>query len=343
MKQKNYINVFLQVLLWLFYTLIPLFYTLQRLANDPSWAEKSTFNNPIFWLFVNISSIGLFYFNSEYLIPNFFKKKKVVSYFVILGGIIVILILIRVALRIYITGDSDKLTYYFYFNSLLPYLFIFAISTSYRFFSDYVKEDKIKSDLENERLKSELSFLRSQISPHFMFNLLNSMVSLARKKSDLLEPMLIKMSEILRYMLYEKDDSKISIDKENAYLTNYIDLQILRFGKKVTVNFISKIENESLLIEPMLLIPFVENAFKHGTGMVKEPTIAVELETNSEGIFFRVKNIKSTAQLAESKDSSSGIGLANVKRRLDLLYKKKHILEIIDSENSYQVSLTIFS
>lgn len=343
MKPKNYINVFLQVLLWLFYTLIPLFYTLQRLANDPSFSERSTYNNPIFWLFVNISSIGLFYINSEYLLPNFFKKKRVVSYFLILAGMIVVLILIRVALRITITGNSDKLTYYFYFNSFLPYLFIFAISTSYRFFSDYVKEDKIKSDLENERLKSELSFLRSQISPHFMFNLLNSMVSLARKKSDLLEPMLIKMSEILRYMLYEKDDSKIPIDKENAYLTNYIDLQILRFGKKVRVNFTSKIENESLLIEPMLLIPFVENAFKHGTGLVKEPTIDIELKTNTEGIFFRVKNIKSPAQAAESKDTSSGIGLVNVKRRLDLLYNKKHNLEIIDSESSYQVSLTIFS
>jgi LytS/YehU family sensor histidine kinase len=138
-----------------------------------------------------------------------------------------------------------------------------------------VREEKIKSDLENERLKSELSFLRSQISPHFMFNLLNSMVSLARKKSDLLEPMLIKMSEILRYMLYEKDDSKIPIEKEHAYLNNYIDLQILRFGKKVKVNFESNLENTSLLIEPMLLIPFVENAFKHGTGMIKEPTIDI--------------------------------------------------------------------
>lgn len=342
MIQKRYINRFLQVLLWLFYALIPLFYTLQRLANDPSFSERSTYNNPIFWLFVNISSVGLFYFNSEYLIPNFFKKKRVVSYFLILAGIIVVLILIRVALRITITGNSDKLTYYFYFNSLLPYLFIFAISTSFRFFSDYVREDKIKSDLENERLKSELSFLRSQISPHFMFNLLNSMVSLARKKSDLLEPMLIKMSEILRYMLYEKDDSKIPIEKEHAYLNNYIDLQILRFGKKVKVNFDSNLENTSLLIEPMLLIPFVENAFKHGTGMVKEPTIDIILETNAEGIFFQVKNIKSPAQQMDSKDPSSGIGLVNVKRRLDLLYQKKNKLKIVDSANSYQVSLNIY-
>ena len=172
MIQKRYINIFLQVLLWLFYTLIPLFYTLQRLANDPSFSERSTYNNPIFWFFVNLSSIFLFYFNSEYLIPNFFKKKKPITYFGLLAIMIVAFILIRVFLRINITGNSDKLTYYFYFNSLLPYLFIFAISTSYRFFSDYVREERIKSDSENERLKSELSFLRSQISPHFMFNLM---------------------------------------------------------------------------------------------------------------------------------------------------------------------------
>lgn len=342
MIQKRYINIFLQVLLWLFYTLIPLFYTLQRLANDPSFSERSTYNNPIFWFFVNLSSIFLFYFNSEYLIPNFFKKKKPITYFGFLGGLIIAFILIRIFLRINITGNSDKLTYYFYFNSLLPYLFIFAISTSYRFFSDYVREDKIKSDLENERLKSELSFLRSQISPHFMFNLMNSMVSLARKKSELLEPMLIKMSELLRYMLYEKDDSKIPIEKELAYLNNYIDLQKLRFGKKVVVTFDISIENDSLLIEPMLLIPFVENAFKHGTGMIKEPTIDIILRTGSDGMFFQVKNIKSPYQANDSKDSSSGIGLNNVKRRLDLLYKNKHSLTIKDEQTNYLVSLIIF-
>ncbi|MFT6205845.1 MAG: sensor histidine kinase YesM [Spirosomataceae bacterium] len=168
------------------------------------------------------------------------------------------------------------------------------------------------------------------------------MVSLARKKSDLLEPMLIKMSEILRYMLYEKDDSKIPIEKEYAYLNNYIDLQILRFGKKVKVNFESNLENTSLLIEPMLLIPFVENAFKHGTGIIKEPTIDIILETNADGIFFQVKNITSSAQQIDTKDPSSGIGLVNVKRRLDLLYQKRNKLKIVDSANSYQVSLNIY-
>ncbi len=200
----------------------------------------------------------------------------------------------------------------------------------------------MKSDTENERLRSELSFLRSQISPHFMFNLMNSMVSLARKKSDLLEPMLIKMAELLRYMLYEKDDSKISIGKELAYLHNYIDLQKLRFGKKVQVTFDSLIENDSLQIEPMLLIPFVENAFKHGTGMIKEPKIDVNLQSNGGGIFFQVKNIKSPHEVNESKDSSSGIGLNNVKRRLDLLYRSRYSLTIDDQNSTYEVSLNIF-
>lgn len=340
MISKKYTNVLIHVLLWMFYTLIPLFYTLQRLAYDPSYTEKATYNNPIFWFFVSLSSVFLFYINSEVLLPKFFKKKKALEYFTLLAVLIVSFIAIRIILRISITGKSEELTYYFYFNSLLPYLLIFAISTSFRFFSDYVKEEKEKSELENEQLKSELSFLRSQISPHFMFNLMNSMVSLARKKSDLLEPMLIKMSELLRYMLYEKDETKIALEKELAYLKNYIDLQILRFGKKVEVNFSSNVTDERFKIEPMLLIPFVENAFKHGTGLIEQPKIDIEISTTDSQIDFKVKN-KFQNDTQDSKDPSSGIGLANVKRRLDLLYNNKYDLMIKNNECIFEINLKL--
>lgn len=332
MHQKKYFYIFLHAILWLAYSLLPLTYALQRESSKVADVTKSAFTNPVFLVYVSLSSILLFYLNSEILIPQLFKKKKTIQYFTYSIIIILVLILLRVLLRIKITGNS-YLTYYFYFNAFLPYIMIFAISASYRFFSDFQDEQKRLREKENERLKSELSFLRSQISPHFMFNLMNSLVALARKKSEILEPTLIKVSELLRYMLYEKDDSKISIEKELTYLRSYIELQRLRFGSHISIVFETKESNSHHGIEPMLLIPFVENAFKHGTGMVVEPTINIFLEANEKQLTFRVRN-KINSENNESKDNSSGIGLANVKRRLDLLYPKNHSL-IINSDSGF--------
>lgn len=341
MISKKYLSYFFHVLLWAFYSFMPVLYALQRLSYDPSFASKSTFNHPIFWIFVSLSSITLFYLNAFYLIPNFYKKKKPLTYALYLTILIFSFILIRMAIRTWITSPENKeLSYYFYFNALLPYLTIFALSTSYYFFLDYQNEQKIKSEILNEQLKSELSFLRSQISPHFMFNLMNSMVSLARKKSELLEPMLIKMSELLRYMLYEKDGNRISIEKEYNYISSYIDLQKLRFGKKLNVTFNSKLNDTEITIEPMLLIPFVENAFKHGTGIISNPMIDIKLETDENLLTFSVIN-KLSNDSFESKDKSSGIGLTNVKRRLLLLYPHQHTLRIEKTDTEYIVELNI--
>ena len=149
-----------------------------------------------------------------------------------------------------------------------------------------------------------------------MFNILNSLASLARKKSDSLEPAIIQLSQLMRYSLYHTD-KKVSLEQEAAYIGNYIELQRLRFGSTITLHYHVNIERKDLLVEPMLLIPFVENAFKHGVGMIQNPVINVKLEASSYGIHFEVRN-KFNSSSDETKDSSSGIGLPNVKRRLDL-------------------------
>ncbi len=228
----------------------------------------------------------------------------------------------------------------FYVNAFIQYLYVFGISASYCFFSDYQKQQEIQRENENERLKSELSFLRSQISPHFMFNLMNSLVSLNRKKSNLVEPVLLKMADLLRYMLYEKDDKRISLENEVKYLSNYIDLQKVRFGDYVKIDFDVNSSDSSKSIEPMLLIPFVENAFKHGVGMIENPFIKIELETNSEELHFKVIN-KFSSDSKEAKDGASGIGLNNVKRRLELLYPNKYMLNVSESDNLYTTNLKL--
>src|SRR5205085_9613351 len=145
-------------------------------------------------------------------------------------------------------------------------LFFLAASTAYCLVKDRIHNERIAHEKQTENLKTELSFLHSQVRPHFMFNIMNNMVALARKKSDILEPSLIKLSALLRYMLYETDE-KVPLKKEIEYLQSYIDLQRQRFGNTVHIRTSMQEEEQHYEIEPMLLIPFVENAFKHGTGM----------------------------------------------------------------------------
>jgi len=173
-----------------------------------------------------------------------------------------------------------------------------------------------------------------------MFNVLNNMVALARKQSDLLEPSLIKLSSLMRYMLYETDEAKVSLEKEAEYLQSYIDLQQQRFGKKVSINTNFHAADKSYFIEPMLLIPFVENAFKHGTGMIEQATINIDLKANNNVLYFTVQN-KFNAQSNEIKDKASGIGLNNVERRLKLLYKGNHRFMIDKSNDFFTVTLEI--
>lgn len=145
----------------------------------------------------------------------------------------------------------------------------------------------------------------------------------------------------MRYMLYEADAEKVPLYREIEYLQSYIDLQQQRFGKNVLLNVCLKVADEHCEIEPMLLIPFVENAFKHGTGLIEQAQIDINLKTENETVIFTVQN-KFNPASDEVKDKTSGIGLANVKRRLNLLYGKKHALHIETKDNTFIISLKLF-
>jgi LytS/YehU family sensor histidine kinase len=205
---------------------------------------------------------------------------------------------------------------------------------------DRLRSERLASEKVNENLQTELSLLRSQVSPHFMFNVLNNMVALARKKSDALEPSLIKLSSLMRYMLYETDEQKVPLAKESEYLQSYIDLQQQRFGKNVTINANLHAPEIGYEIEPMLLIPFVENAFKHGTGMIPDAQIDINLEVKQNVLFFTVRN-KYYDLPMEVKDKTSGIGLANVSRRLNLLYHHQYKLDIRKQDGWFSVLLQL--
>lgn len=321
--------------MWIGYTALPL---LNAFQNDSTRSRVNPFTNTTYWLYVSISSIILFYINSEVLFPRIYKKQPI-RYFLSLIAVILVLLWGRFFVRITFVGNDINKSL-FYVNAFIQYLYVFGISASYCFFSDYQKQQEVQRENENERLKSELSFLRSQISPHFMFNLMNSLVSLNRKKSNLVEPVLLKMADLLRYMLYEKDDKRISLENEVKYLSNYIDLQKVRFGDYVKIDFDVKTADSSKSIEPMLLIPFVENAFKHGVGLIEEPFIKIELVATNDELGFKVTN-KFSSDKQDAKDGASGIGLNNVKRRLELLYPKQYALSVNESGNLYTTDLKL--
>jgi two-component system LytT family sensor kinase len=282
----------------------------------------------------------LFYGNAYQLIPRLIYKKKYGQYaLVLLISIMILLFWDRLMFSLLITGHAHSIWNSLVFN-LFPFFFIIIASGAFRLGMDKLEEDRNSKERETEHLKTELSFLRSQVSPHFMFNVLNNMVALARKKSDELEPSLIKLSSLLRYMLYETDEDKVLLEREVEYLQSYIDLQKQRFGRNIKINVCFEKLEGNYTIEPMLLIPFVENAFKHGSGMITNAEIDISLVAKNGILQFGVKN-KFNDAVVETRDKTSGIGLVNVKRRLDLLYNKAYSLNIERKDEWFNVLLEI--
>ena len=202
---------------------------------------------------------------------------------------------------------------------------------------DWFLNERIQRDLENQRLSAELAFLKSQINPHFLFNSLNSIYSLAYQRSETTPEAILKLSEIMRYMLYECNDNKVDLASELQYLQNYIDLQKIRFGNKAFIDFKIDGKVETQQIVPLLLIAFIENAFKHGVASNPQTPIRLLIEVDEAHLHFFMQNKKHT----NNRDESGGIGLNNVKRRLDLLYPGKYNLDIRDERDTYTVELSL--
>ncbi|MCX6269059.1 MAG: histidine kinase [Bacteroidetes bacterium] len=200
---------------------------------------------------------------------------------------------------------------------------------------------KLKTELMLEKQSGELALLRSQINPHFLFNTLNNIYSLVYKKSEDAPEAVMKMSSIMRYMLYDATTDSVLLEKEIEYLKSFIELEKLRIRHKefVELNISGNVEGRT--IAPMLLIPFVENAFKHGSRSVTNPGIRINLTLEANKILFEVSNhVRKNTTI--TKDQVGGIGLTNIRRRLNLLYTGKHQLEISADEEMYHVKLILW-
>jgi two-component system LytT family sensor kinase len=296
-----------------------------------------------FFLFPFITGffwVGVFYLNAYVLTARFIYKKKYLSYIgLLLGVYCVIMIIDALLFNVFVSDRPFSVLRSASFN-LTTFFLTVAASMTYKMMGDKAKADRAAKDTKEENLKTELSFLRSQISPHFVFNVLNNMVALVRLKSDELEPTIMKLSSLMQYMLYETDEEKVLLKTEAEYLQSYIDLQQQRFGSNVKLSIAIDVDDTGYTIEPMLMIPFVENAFKHGVGMIDKPEIEIKLYLNANTLHFTVRN-KYNEVSSEVKDKTSGIGLNNVMRRLKLLYGAEHELLITKDGGMFSVLLQL--
>jgi two-component system LytT family sensor kinase len=296
----------------------------------------------IFGVYSSIN-IGLFYLNYLYLIPKFLDKKQYRDYTIAQVTLIIFFALGKYGIALLfkldvLVHDGKQTPFLSYFiGSCLTNIFFLFLSTALKFGVDWFLNERVQRDLENQRLSAELAFLKSQINPHFLFNSLNSIYSLAYQKSDTTPEAILKLSEIMRYMLYESNDNKVDLAKELQYLQNYIDLQKIRFGSKAFVELKITGEVGDQKIVPLLLIAFIENAFKHG--VANDPNMPIRLLINLDGtnLHFYTENKKHM----NNRDTEGGIGLQNVKRRLDLLYPGKYKLDIKDTPDIYTCELSL--
>jgi len=326
----------------LFWGLVLLFYTLFFGHQSGNYSQS--------FLLVSLLlaiTIGTSYFFIYFLIPKYFEKQRytrfiLFSVFTVIISLYLETIAAFLMLFWYIFGAEkapDRTSIDVYFLFVAMYFIIFLVITL-KLLISWNKRQKDIQEISRQKLEAELKMLRSQIQPHFLFNSLNSIYALSMKKSDETPDMIIKLSGILDYLLYECDAERVSLEKEIEVIQNYIELQQVRFGDKLKMSFEVKGDNSNLKIAPMLFLPLVENSFKHGVDRKKENAwVNMSIEIAANILTFTITN--SNPGTGESGKEHGGIGLSNLEKRLKLLYPGRQSIDIINDESKFEVTLEI--
>lgn len=278
-----------------------------------------------------------FYFNYFFLADLIFVQKQYLKYF-----IVVIAVSVFTYLILYLTSstwllEDDGISGWV--SAVTNLILIIGLSNLIKGILSWFQDQQKKSDLEKEKLQSELKFLKLQVNPHFLFNSLNNIYSLSYKKSDKAAPMIARLSRILRYMLYECQETQVPLTKEIDLLKNFTDLNLLKIGQERRIDFYTEgIENHHK-IAPLILITFLENAFKHGNILFDETGwINIECRVENKQLTYRLAN---SVSQNSTKVVDSGIGLKNIEKQLQLTYPSKYDLKISETPKEYTVELNI--
>jgi sensor histidine kinase YesM len=352
-SSKRNIQIVLHLSAWLLLIILP------QIIINRYWGNS----NFIDWRFYFSAAIlGLiFYINYLWLIPRFYFRKNKLPYFALAILVIVVSYYLNESLgHVFHDPKKDKpnteafhkpmeeraiprppfrelQVYYF----LLMGILITGFSIGLKMIEMYSVTEKRQKELEREKLNSELAFLKNQVSPHFFFNTLNNIYSLVEINTEDAQAAILKLSKLMRYLLYESEHGETLLKNETEFMKNYMDLMQLRVSKKVNVNIELPRENTDLKIPPLLFIPFIENAFKYGISYRDKSYIKVVMNTDDEKISFKCVNSIVADKKEKHGENHSGIGLENVKKRLQLLFPGKHVLNINSTEEEFTVSLEI--
>lgn len=341
MKRKNRSQDFIiHLLAACIFLLYPLFFTpgpfgINRIFNDPHVAR-------------DFLSAGLmlvfFYANYFYLIPKFYFHRKFFPFALFAFLFLVLIALLPPYLfpsehRWGIMGppSHNDMGLDFILFEMGHQFFLFAATL---LLSLTIKINGRWRKTEKEKLNAELSYLKAQINPHFLFNTLNSIYSLSIIKSDKTPEAVVKLSGMMRYVLSEAHQERVPLDKEITYITHYIELQQIRLGNTVQLEYTVQGDMIGKEIAPLILISFVENAFKHGVNAEENSAISIQLKAEVDHFYMEVKNNKVKSVI--SIEEESGLGIENTKNRLNLLYPNKHELSIQDDGKQFSVILKIF-
>jgi LytS/YehU family sensor histidine kinase len=325
-------QILIELIAWMIFIVFPtfIFSTIQPLF------EKGAVNPALEGIVItHLLLIAYYYFNTYYAIPKFYFPQKKPAY-----ALITITCLITLVLLLQIDKNFNPLEaaqlkmgkLIFIFSIVLRFIMIFLLSLG---ISTY---NRLKQ-AEQEKLKTELSYLKAQINPHFLFNTLNSIYALSVKKSDATPESITKLSSIMRYVITEATEDYVSIQKEMDYVSAYIELEKLRLTSKVDLQFSVSGPTENNKIAPLIFIPFIENAFKYGVSTSENSKIEISINLKENSLTLNCFNTKPASR--QTKKDNTGLGIENSKKRLNLIYPSKHQLSIIETEKEFRVNLVL--
>lgn len=328
-------GIFFRYRVWwhiIFWVVWYFFYTL---TYSSGVLEKIQFIQNLYLLPVRIAFTYLLIY---WILPEFLLKRKYIQ-FSVLAILHAILFGLSISYVLYLVTGRD-------FRDILPFIRplvlnyqIPATAAAIYMFKRWYLIQQYTLSLEKEKVEAELNFLKSQIHPHFLFNTLNNLYALTLKKSDLAPDMVIRLSNLLEYTLYSGKEPEVELQEELKQLLGFIDIEKIRFGNRLNLKINITDELDGLLIAPLMLLPFIENSFKHGAGNdLKSPFIELNVDVRENKLFFRIINSYSN-ESGRFESYKERIGLKNVRRRLELLYRDRHRLEINQTADTFAVNL----
>jgi two-component system LytT family sensor kinase len=283
------------------------------------------------------------YFNNDYLIPRLLLARNYLLYILSLG-LAIVSVCFPLSIVVHIVVENEELQTLIWSDSFFLFLIInviFTVITTMvlKLVKQWYSDQKTTKDLQQEQLQTELKFLKSQINPHFLFNSLNNLYALTLSKSDSAPEVVLRLSNILRYILYESNEGYVSVRKEMEHVKDYVAVEKLRLGMGVSIDIDIDDAIQDDPVEPMLFLTLVENAFKHSEDILPEKRfIRIHAKSLDAGFRFLIEN---TFSPSKRDSETGGIGLENIKKRLNLIYPNQHDIKSSTADGVYRVDLII--